>query len=68
MRYGFVALLFFNFTMKIFMDFPATLNAASTWCSGYGFAAVAIFAAIVLFAFYSSLGGQPLFGRVSIED
>jgi hypothetical protein len=41
---------------------------ASAWYAPYGYAALAMLAAIVLYAFRTSLGGQPLFGRASLED
>jgi hypothetical protein len=40
----------------------------SAWYSSYGFAALAIFAAIVLYAFRTSLGGRPLLAPSRLDD
>ena len=47
-------------------NFPLTLDA-SAWYSGYGFAALLIFAAVVLYAFRNSLGGRPLLGAPPLD-
>jgi serine/threonine protein kinase len=67
MRFGLVAAVLDWFVMDLFLSFPITLNA-SEWYAVYGFACLGILAAIVLYAFHASLGGQPMFGRVSLED
>jgi hypothetical protein len=67
MRFGLVAYAFYFFSLLFFSVFPATLDA-SAWYSHAGFAALAIFAAIVLYAFRTSLGGRPMLGRASLED
>ena len=41
---------------------------ASAWYAGYGYAALAILAALVLYAFYTSLGGRPIFGTPRLDD
>jgi len=38
------------------------------WYSGYGLAAVAIFAVMVLYAFRTSLGGRPLLAAPHLDD
>lgn len=48
-------------------QFPTTFDA-SAWYSGYGYAALAIFAAIVLYAFRASLGGRPIFGTPRLDE
>jgi serine/threonine-protein kinase len=67
MRFGLVALTFAWLVTRIFNANPITLDA-SVWYAPYGYTTLAIFAAIVLYAFRTSLGGQPLFGRASLED
>jgi hypothetical protein len=62
-----VALTFAWLVTRIFNANPITLDA-SVWYAPYGYTTLAIFAAIVLYAFRTSLGGQPLFGRASLED
>jgi hypothetical protein len=56
MRFGIVTVAFFCFFGRLFLDFPVTFDT-SAWYSGYGYAALAILAAIVLCAFRTSLGG-----------
>jgi len=46
---------------------PMTLDT-SAWYAGYGYTALAIFAAIVLFAFRFSLGGRPLLASSHLDD
>jgi len=67
MRFGLVAIALSSFVDSLLVTFPITLEA-SAWYSGAGYAALAIFAAIVLYAFRASLGGRPIFGRASLED
>jgi hypothetical protein len=47
--------------------FPITLDA-SAWYSGYGYLALSIWAAIVLYAFRTSLGGRPLLASSHLDD
>jgi hypothetical protein len=67
MRFGFWAGVIVFFTRRLFVLFPTTLSA-SAWYSGYSFAALAIFAAIVLYAFRTSLGGRPLLTPSHLDD
>jgi len=66
LRFGILALiaelLFFN----SLMFFPITTQPV--WYSGIGYAGLILLLALPLFAFCTSLGGQPLFGRASLED
>jgi len=50
-----------------FYVFPATLDA-SAWYSHASFAALAIFAVVVLYAFRYSLGGRPLIAASQLDD
>ena len=65
-RFGLVAVWFWMFTTGLFTEFPITLEA--TWHAETGYSALAIFAAIVLYAFYTSLGDRPLFGTPRLDD
>ena len=67
MRFGIVSVVFFIFFLRLFLDFPVTLDT-SAWYSGYGYAALAILAAIVLYAFRYSLGGRPISGTLRLDD
>jgi serine/threonine protein kinase len=66
-RFGMLAAASGWFANYIFFRYP-TIFDTTAWYSVYGFAALALFAAVVLFAFYTSLGGQPMFGRALLED
>ena|GEM_PF-1170181 len=66
MRFGLVALAFVYLTGLLFNS-PITLDV-SAWYSDYGFAVLAIFGAIVLYAFRTSLGGRPIFGTPRLDD
>jgi hypothetical protein len=46
---------------------PLTLDVSS-WYARCSFTAVAIFAAIVLYAFRTSLGGRPIFGTPRLDE
>ncbi len=63
MRFGLAAAVFVACAFFIFNRFPITLDA-SAWYSGCGYAALAIFAIIVLCSFRTSLGGRPIAGAV----
>ncbi len=67
MRYGLVSGALCLFVYELLRSYPVTLDA-STWCSGYGFAALAILAAIVLYAFRFSLGGRPFLASSRLDD
>jgi hypothetical protein len=51
----------------IFRTFPMPLDASS-WYAGFGYAALAILAAIVLYSFRTSLGGRPLISAPHLDD
>ena len=65
-RFGLLAPSSTLFAVAI-ATFPMTLDA-SAWYSDYGLFVLLIFATIVLYAFYHSLGGRPLFGTPRIDD
>jgi hypothetical protein len=66
LRFGLLARAAFGIVVSILSDFPITLQRA--WYAEIGFTGVVLLLALALYAFYTSLGGQPLFGRVSLED
>ncbi len=59
MRVGLVAAIFSGFVNMLFINFPIT-HDTSAWYSEVGFAALAILAVIVLYAFRTSLARRPL--------
>lgn len=67
MRFGLVALTLAFFVNMMLNTNPITFDA-SAWYSGYGFAALAVLAAIVLYAFRTSLGGRPLLASSHLDD
>ena len=67
MRFGLLAACFSNLTALFFYNVPITLDA-SAWYKVYGYTALAIFAAIVIYAFRTSLGGRPMFGTPRLDD
>ena len=66
-RYGLVAAIAMTFVWRIFVDFQMTFQA-SAWYAGYGYAALAVVAAIVLHGFRTSLGGRPLLNAPGVDD
>lgn len=68
MRFGLVAAIISNFYSATIMNgYPLTLDF-SAWYRHTGYALLAIFAAIVLYAFYTSLGRRPMFGTPRLDD
>jgi serine/threonine-protein kinase len=66
-RVGLGAFLTTLFVSSLLHDFPLTFHA-SAWYAGYGYAALAIVAAIALYGFKTSLGGRPLVAGVGLDD
>jgi hypothetical protein len=62
-----VEFLVLSFINGLFGSTAATLDA-SAWYFAYGLAAFVLFAALVLCAFRTSLGGRPIFGTPRIDD
>jgi hypothetical protein len=67
MRFGLVAAAFLFFTAASPEKFPLTFDT-SAWYSSYGFAALAILAVIVLYAFRFSLGSRQLLAASHLDD
>jgi hypothetical protein len=66
-RFGLVALAFAFFAVDILLNFPATLDVTA-WYSGYGYAALAVLAAIVLYAFRTSISGRLFLASSHLDD
>ncbi len=67
MRFGALAAIFALFVDAVIREMPAFM-APSAWYSGYGYAALIIVGVIVLYAFYTSLGGRPVFGTPQLDE
>jgi len=66
-RFGLLASVAGYLFIGVLDQFPITTRL-SVWYSGIGLTGLALLLAFVLYAFHRSLGGQPLFGRASLED
>jgi hypothetical protein len=66
-RYGLVACAAQFLFANLLMGFPITTQL-SAWYSGIGLTGLALLLALTFYAFHVSMGGQPLFGRASLED
>jgi hypothetical protein len=65
-RFGLLAVTACCFLFLSLIILPIPLRAS--WYAGRGLMGLALAFAFALYAFYTSLGGQPLFGRASLED
>lgn len=66
-RFGLLAnTVTFTFALCLY-QFPITPQL-SAWYSGIGLAGVVLLLGLAAYAFHTFLGGQPLFGRASLED
>jgi serine/threonine-protein kinase len=66
-RHGLVACVAQFLFANLLMGFPITTQL-SAWYSGIGLTGLALLLALTFYAFHVSVGGQPLFGRASLED
>ena len=66
-RFGLLALVVEQLFFNLLSLFPITTQL-SAWYSGIGIAGLVVLLAMALYAFHTSLGGQPLFGRASLQD
>ncbi len=67
-RLGLLALAScFVFQFCLLENFPLTTQA-SAWYAGISLAGILLMAAMAFYAFYTSLGGQPIFGSAVLED
>ena len=67
LRFGVLGLAFCTFCAEALGAAPLTLDF-SLWYAGHGLFLVAVFLAVVGWAFHVSLGGRPAFGGPSLDD
>ncbi len=67
LRFGPLATAAGVLCFHLLLDYPITTQL-SAWYAGIGITGLALLLALALYAFHTSLGGQPLFGRASLED
>jgi hypothetical protein len=66
-RFGLLANVTGVWFNVLFLWFPITPQL-SAWYSGIGLVGLFLLLGLTVYAFHTSLGGQPLFGRASLED
>jgi len=66
-RFGLLTSATLWFTFLVLATAPLTLDG-STWYAGRSYVVLLFFAALLGAAFYTALGGKPLFGRALLED
>ena len=66
-RFGLLAFAAAMVAANLVVALPPTTHL-SAWYAGTSFAGLALLLGLAGYAFYISLGGQPMFGRVSIEE
>jgi predicted Ser/Thr protein kinase len=67
MRFGLLAIGISFFVGLLFLYDQIHINA-SAWYAPYNYATLVIFGAIVLYAFYTSLGDRPIFGTPRLDE
>ena len=67
MRFGLIALAVALFVWLFCSVFPLTLDG-SVWYTEYSYAVLAVFAAVVIYAFRKSLGRQPSLAPSHLDD
>jgi hypothetical protein len=65
-RFGMLAFAAIIFFFNLLLTFPITTQL-SAWHSGIGLSGLILMLAFALYAFHTSLGGQPIFGRTSLD-
>jgi len=66
-RFGLVASVATSLFANLLMGFPITTEL-SAWYFGIGLTGLCLLLAMTLYAFHTSLGGRPLFGRAILEE
>jgi len=66
-RFGLLALVVSFQFGNILQTFPITTDL-SAWYAGIGLTGIVLLLGLTVYGFYTSLGGQSPFGRVSLED
>ena len=67
MRFGLLAEVIAGIMVGLFSTFAATLDA-SAWYAGTGYAALAVLAAIIIYALRTSPGGRPILTPSHLDD
>jgi hypothetical protein len=67
MRFGLVAAACWYAAPRFINLYPSPIDA-SVWYASYGYAALAILAVIVFYAFRYSLGGRPLLASSRLDE
>jgi hypothetical protein len=66
-RYGLLAALFALFFLHIYLQFPVTTQLTAWYAPGFILDLI-IMLSVAFYAFYTSLGGQPLFAGRLLQD
>jgi hypothetical protein len=66
-RFGLLTLVTNYVLYGVLRTFPLTTQG-SAWYAGISLAGIMLMAAIALYAFYTSLGGRPVFGGAVLEE
>lgn len=66
-RFGLLALVANALVYNILQNFPLTTQW-SAWYAGISLTGILLIAAMAFYGFYTSLGGQPVFGGVVLEE
>jgi hypothetical protein len=66
-RYGLLALVANFMVVSILQNSPLTTQVSS-WYAGISLAGILLIAAMAFYGFYTSLGGQPVFGAPVLEE
>ena len=67
LRFGLLAVVASYFFTDILGSFPLTTHG-SAWYAGLSLAGILLMAAMAFYAFYTSLGGRPMFGGAVLEE
>ncbi len=67
LRFGLLAVMASYFFDDLLGSFPLTTQMSS-WYSGLSLAGIVLIAAMAFYAFYTSLGGRPVFGGAVLEE
>jgi len=67
LRFGLLAYAAAILFINLLRSFPITTQVSS-WYFGIGLAGLVLLLGLAGYGFYTSLGGQPLFGGASLED
>ena len=66
-RFGLLALVTNFMVFNILQGFPL-MTQGSAWYAGISLAGILLMSAMVFYAFYTSLGGRPVFGNAVLDE